>query len=52
MDCSLSKVLKLRLAIRLTVGTLTCSPLDHVLIFAVFSLFEKADVSSEFRSVK
>lgn len=45
---SLSKVLKPRLASRLTVGTLTGYPLDQVWIFVVFSLFEKADVSSGF----
>lgn len=42
MDCSLSKVLKPRLASRLSVGTLTGSPLDHVLIFVVFFSFWKS----------
>lgn len=37
MDCSLSKVLKPKQASRLTVGTLTGSPLDQVLIFIDFS---------------
>lgn len=52
MYCSLSKVLKPRLASRLTVGTLTGYPLDQVWIFVVFSLFEKADVSSGLRTVR